>query len=261
MKLLAGTGFSRNAERDSNRVILNEMSANLLGFEHPENAIGKIIFRKGNNSKALEIAGVVANFHNEGLHKPIYPMIWNNNFPREFGYFSILTNTKNAQEMVKTLKTVWSRHYPKDNLNFVFANEQFNKQYESDSRFSKFYVWLTLLSIGIASVGLYGLILFYLEKKKKEISLRKVNGATIGQIISLVNFNFLKWIFASYIIAVPVAWFAMKNWLENFAYKTSLSWWIFILAGLLAFTIAFLTVTIQSFKAASKNPVESLRYE
>ena len=261
LKLLAGNNFSEDQQQNQNRVIINEMSSRLLGFESPEDAIGKEIFRKGNNTTSLKIAGVVADFHHEGLHKAIYPIIWNNQFPSEFGYFSVRINTKNLQETLSRLQSTWTRHYPKDNFDFVLANEQFNRQYESDSRFSKLYVWLTLLSIGIATIGLYGLIVYYLEKRKKEISLRKVNGANIGQIIHLINLTFIKWVVIAFVIAIPIAHYAMQKWLENFAYKTELSWWIFALAGLLTLGIALITVSWQSFKAASKNPVEVLRYE
>ena len=265
MRLLAGRDFSKNPVQDTAAVILTEMSARLLGFKNPQDAIGKRISRKGTgvfyNSQMLNIVGVVADFHNEGLHKSMYPMIWNNRFPSEFGYFSIRLNTKNMQESVQRFQSVWGNHYPKDNFDFVFANDQFNKQYESDNRFSKLYVWLTLLSIGIATIGLYGLILYYLEKRKKEISLRKVNGATIGQIVSLINFHFMKWILIACVFAMPIAWFAMHKWLENFAYKTKLSWWIFVLAGALVMGIALLTVSLQSWRAATRNPVEALRYE
>ena len=260
LKLLAGNDFSENDKQNRNRILLNESSIKLLGFNTPEEAIGKEIFRKG-DSIALKIEGVIGDFHNEGLHKAIYPIVWKNNYPSEFGYFSVRINTRNIQETLNKMKSVWSRHYPKDNFDFVFADEQFNRQYESDSRFSKLYVWLTLLSIGIATIGLYGLILFYLQKRKKEISLRKVNGATIGQIIIMVNLNFLKWLAIAFIIATPIAYYGINKWLESFAYKTSLSWWIFALAGLLVMGIALLTVSWQSWKAAKRNPVEALRYE
>jgi putative ABC transport system permease protein len=122
-------------------------------------------------------------------------------------------------------------------------------------------MWLTLLSIGIATMGLYGLIIFYLGKRNKEISLRKVNGASVAEIILLLNTDFIRWVVISVIIAFPVAWYAMNNWLINFAYKTNLIWWIFILSGILILTIVSLTVTLQSWRIATRNPVEALRYE
>ena len=260
LKLLAGIDFTESQTQNRRSVILNESTQKLLGFSSPEEAIGKEIFRRG-EADALKVVGVVADFHHEGLHKAIYPIVWNNQYPSEFGYFSALVNTKNTQETLAQMRRVWERHYPKDNFDYVFANEQFNRQYESDSRFSKLYVWLTLLSIVIASTGLYGLILFYLEKRKKEISLRKVNGATISQVIAMINFNFVKWVAIAFVVATPAAYYIMQRWLENFAYKTELSWWIFALAGALALGIALLTVSFQSWKAATRNPVEALRYE
>lgn len=260
LKLLAGNDFTESQAQSRNKVILNELSMKLLGFITPDEAIGKEIFRKG-DSTALKIEGVVADFHQEGLHKAIYPVIWNNQFPSEFGYFSVRINAKDIRETLNQIRGAWNRHYPKDNFDFAFADEQFNRQYESDSRFSKLYVWLTLLSIGIATMGLYGLILFYLEKRKKDISLRKVNGATTGQVITMINLKFVRWIAIAFALAVPFSYYAMHRWLENFAYKTGMSWWIFVLAGALATGIALLTVSWQSWLAASKNPVEVLRYE
>ncbi len=260
-KLLAGKGFEKKMEQNQNRVIVSELAAQLLGYENPEDAIGRKIYRDDNDTTALEIIGVVADFHNEGLHKTIYPVVWNNQYPWEFGYFSIRLNTSDIQATIKKLESIWNHHYPRDNFSFAFADEQFNRQYESDSRYSKFYLWLTLLSIGIATMGLYGLILFYLEKHKKEISLRKVNGATTGQVLLLLNLNFAKWVIAAFIVAVPVTWFLMRKWLESFAYRTSLAWWVFAVAGFIVLGVALITVSLQSWKAATKNPVEALRYE
>lgn len=260
LKLLAGNDFTESEAQNRNRVIVNELSMNLLGFDTPEEAVGREIFRKGDNTP-LKIAGVVADFHQEGLHKALYPVVWNNQFPSEFGYFSVRVNAKDIRETLNQIRSTWNRHYPKDNFDYVFADEQFNRQYASDSRFSKLYVWLTLLSIGIATIGLYGLILFYLEKRKKDLSLRKVNGATTGQVVALINLNFIKWIAIAFALAAPVAFYAMKRWLENFAYKTEMSWWVFGAAGLFAAAIALLTVSGQSWRAANKNPVDVLRYE
>ncbi len=260
IRLLAGNNFDLTPEQNLNEVIINESALTRLGFTNPEDAIGRWIFRNRDTTR-LEIIGVVADFHNEGLQKPIYPIVWNNYYPREFGYFAIRVNTKNIQQTVAQLQNVWDQHYTKDKLDFVYADQQFNGQYESESRYSKFYVWLTFLSITIATIGLYGLIIFYLGKRIKEIGLRKVNGASTAEIVTMLNKDFLSWVIVAFVVACPVAWFAMKNWLGNFAYKTGLNWWIFALAGILVFGIALLTVSFQSFKAANKNPVEVLRYE
>jgi putative ABC transport system permease protein len=261
LKLMAGKNFNVAAEQNYNDIVINESALNLLGFDNPEEAIGNWIFRRGNDTTRYEITGVVADFHNEGLQKPIYPIVWNNSYPREFGYFAIRVNTNNLQESVNRLREVWGNHYTKDELDFAFADQQFNRQYESENRYSSFYIWLTLLSVFILSIGLYGLINYYLGRRRKEISLRKVNGATVMQIVFLMNKDFLIWVTIAFIVALPVAWYVMKTWLSNFAYRTGMSWWIFLLAGFAVFLLTLLTVSLQSWKAATKNPVEELRYE
>jgi putative ABC transport system permease protein len=261
LNLLAGKNFNVAAEQNYNDIIINQSALNLLGFDNPEDAIGNWIFRRGNDTTRYEITGVVADFHNEGLQKPIYPIVWNNSYPREFGYFAIRVNTNNLRESVNRLGEIWSKHYTRDELDFAFADQQFNRQYESENRYSSFYLWLTLLSIFILTIGLYGLIVFYLGRRKKEISLRKVNGATIAQIVFLLNKDFLIWVGVAFLLAVPVGWYAINTWLRNFAYRTEMSWWVFLSAGLFVLVLTILTVSWQSFKAASKNPVEELRYE
>jgi putative ABC transport system permease protein len=261
LNLLAGKNFNDAAEQNYNDIMINESALNLLGFDNPEEAVGNWIFRRGNDTTRYEITGVVADFHNEGLQKPIYPIVWNNSYPREFGYFAIRVNTNNLQESVNRLREIWNKHYTKDELDFAFADQQFNRQYESENRYSSFYLWLTLLSIFILTIGLYGLIVFYLGRRKKEISLRKVNGATIAQIVFLLNKDFLIWVGVAFLLAVPVGWYAINAWLRNFAYRTDMSWWVFLSAGLFVLILTILTVSWQSYKAASKNPVEELRYE
>lgn len=261
LKLIAGRKFSRNADDNQNSIIINETSSKLLGFNSPEEAIDKRVYHKDDNQRELRVVGVVADHHNEGLQKPIYPMVWNNTYPFEFGYYALRVNSKNVQGAVQTLRAIWAKHYPKDNIDFVFANAQFNQQYDSEARFSKFYLWLTLLSIGISTMGLYGLILFYLEKRNKEIGIRKVNGATIAEVITMINKDFAIWVGIAFVVACPTAFYAMNSWLDHFAYRIDLSWIYFVVAGILILGIALITVTIQSWQTATKNPVEVLRYE
>jgi putative ABC transport system permease protein len=133
--------------------------------------------------------------------------------------------------------------------------------YRSEERFAKTIGLFAVLAIVISCIGILGLAIFSSERRIKEIGIRKVNGAKISEVMTMLNRDFVKWVFIASVIAIPVSWYAMNKWLENFAYKTELSWWIFALAGLLALGIALLTVSFQSYKAAVKNPVESLRYE
>ena len=261
LKLLAGRNFSPIPSQNQRKVIINERSAKEFGFKNPEDAVGNYIAYNDRDSVRIEIIGVVADFHNEGMQKPIYPMIYNNGHPFEFGFYSVRLNTPNYKQALSRLKTVWETHYPSDPMNYVFADEYFFRQYQSEARFGKFYSMLTILSISIACLGLYGLILFYLGRKRKEISIRKVNGARIYEVVVLLNTHIFIWVCLAFVIAFPVAWYATHKWLQNFAYKTGLSWWVFAISGALALFIALLTVSWQSFKAATRNPVESLRYE
>jgi len=260
LKLLAGRNFSRIPSENNHRLIVNESSIKELGYKSPEEAIGSFIHFAGDTARQ-EIIGVLLDFHNEGLQKPIYPIIYNYQHPSEFGYYSVKLNTKDVAKAMDHLKSIWTKHYPSDPMNYVFADEFFFRQYQSETRFGKFYTLLTILSIAIACLGLYGLIMFYLSQKRKEIGIRKINGARVLEVIIMLNRDFVKWVVIAFVIATPIAWYVMYKWLENFAYKTELSWWIFALAGLVAMLIALLTVSWQSWKAAISNPVETLRNE
>jgi putative ABC transport system permease protein len=261
LKLIAGRNFSSLPSDNRRRVLLNESSIKELQFKNPEEAIGRFIYRANRDSTPIEVIGVLADFHNEGLQKPIYPMIYNNGHPFEFGYYSVRVTTSETSKALLKLKEIWLNHFPSDPMDLFFAEDFFFKQYHSETRFGKFQASLTLLSIIIACLGLYGLIVFYLNQKRKEIGLRKINGARVTEIMLMLIRDFVIWVAIAFVVAVPVAWYVLDKWLQNFAYRTELSWWIFALAGLLSLGIALLTVSWQSWRAATKNPVESLRYE
>jgi putative ABC transport system permease protein len=261
LKLIAGRNFSSRPSDNRRRIMLNESSVKELGFSNPEDAVGKNIYRANRDTIPIEVIGVLADFHNEGLQKPIYPMIYNNGHPFEFGFYSVKLNTPDFNKALASLKIIWASHYPADPMEYFIADEFFFRQYQSETRFGKFYTSLTFLSITIACLGLFGLIVFYLNQKSKEIGLRKINGARVAEIMMMLNKDFIKWVAIAFIIAVPVAWYVMDKWLQNFAYRTELSWWVFVLAGLLALSIALITVSWQSWRAATRNPVEALRYE
>jgi putative ABC transport system permease protein len=261
LTILAGRNFSSRLSDNRRKVLLNESSIRELEFRSPEDAIGKFIYRANRDTVPIEVIGVIADFHNEGLQKPVYPMVFNSSYPSEFGYFSVKLSTDNFDKALERLKTVWANHYPSDPIDYFFADEYFFRQYRSETRFGKFYISLTILSITIACLGLYGLILFYLIRKRKEIGIHKINGARVSEVMIMLNLDLIKWLGFAFIIAVPIAWYTMDKWLQNFAYRTELSWWIFALAGLVTLMIALLTVSWQSWKAATKNPIEALRYE
>jgi len=261
LHLIAGRNFTSRIPENFRKVILNESSIKELGFSSPEDAVGKNIYRSNRDTIPIEVIGVLADFHNEGLQKPIYPMVYNNGYPFEFGFYSVRLNTNNFSKALERLQVIWDSHYPSDPIDYFFADEFFFRQYQSEARFGNFYISLTVLSITIACLGLFGLIVFYLDQKRKEIGLRKINGAREYEILVMLNKNITGWVITAFVLALPVSFFTMQKWLQNFAYRTELSWWIFVLAGLLVLLIALLTVSWQSWRAATRNPIEIMRYE
>ncbi|MCE4562927.1 ABC transporter permease [Maribellus sp. CM-23] len=167
----------------------------------------------------------------------------------------------NLHAGMEAIKRVWNEYYPKQELDYFFIDERIAQQYKSETILSRILFAFSLIGILICIIGISALALFISQQRTKEIGIRKVNGAKVSEIMALLNRDFVRWVVVSFIIATPVAWYAMSKWLENFAYKTELSWWIFALAGLLALGIALLTVSWQSWRTATRNPVEALRYE
>ena len=262
LKLLAGRNFSPVPSQNRRKLLINEKGIKDLGFSSPEEAVGRFIQRTGRrDTMGFEVIGVLADFNNESLHKPIYPMVFSNAHPSSFGYYSVKIGSPDIEGSVGKLKSIWEKHYPEDPMNFVFADEFYLLQYKSESRFGKFYTMLCLLSLLITCLGLYGLFVFYLNQKTHEISIRKINGSSVTEVTMLLFRNFLTWLMFAFILAVPVSWLVMQKWLENFAYKTALSWWIFLAAGLSVMILSVLTISLLSWRAATRNPVEALRYE
>ncbi|MGV8093664.1 MAG: ABC transporter permease [Mangrovibacterium sp.] len=159
------------------------------------------------------------------------------------------------------IQKTWQEMLPGHPLKYQFYDEWFDSMYRSEERFARTIGLFAVLAIVISCIGILGLAIFSSERRTKEIGVRKVNGAKVSEILTMLNKDFVKWVVIAFVIATPIAWYAMHKWLENFAYKTTLNWWIFALAGLLALGIALLTVSWQSWKAATRNPVEALRYE
>ena len=166
-----------------------------------------------------------------------------------------------ASQWKKTINKKWEEIMPAYPLKYQFFDDWFDQMYEKEEHFAKTIGLFALLAIAISCFGILGLAIFSADQRTKEIGVRKVNGAKTYEIISMLNRGFSKWVAIAFVLACPIAWYVMHKWLENFAYKTELSWWIFALAGIIAMGIALLTVSFQSWRAATRNPVESLRYE
>ncbi|MEO6734522.1 MAG: ABC transporter permease [Ferruginibacter sp.] len=260
LQLLAGRNFYSIPDHNKDKGIINERAAKVFGFKTADEAIGKYFYKKGEDRR-MEIIGVVKDFHNEGLQKPIYPMVWNNDHPYEFGYYSFLIKDGNLQNSLQLLERKWKEHYSADPFHCVFVDDFFNHQYASEVRFGKFYILLAVLSISISCLGLYGLLLFYLGQKRKEIAIRKISGAYISQLVFFINKSFIRWNLVAFFIACPLVYLIMHNWLQNFAYQTDISWWVFIVSGAATFIITLLTVSWQSYKAALQKPTVALKQE
>jgi putative ABC transport system permease protein len=176
-------------------------------------------------------------------------------------YIFIKYNSAQLSHLIPFIQNTWKNIAPDKELDFKFWDEQLNQRYQSEERWSQIIGYAAIIAIIISSLGLFGLTLMVINRRVKEIGIRKINGAKAMEVITMLNKDFIKWVAIALIIACPIAYLAMQKWLENFAYKTSLSWWIFVLAGVLSLGIALLTVTWQSWQAATRNPVEALRYE
>ncbi len=264
-QLVAGRMFSEDFNGDVNsRVIVNEATLRRFSIS-PDKAIGqKLNFSMGQNKVgSLEIIGVVKDFHFADFHQIIQPYAFflSNKNKSNFNYIIAHTNTADVAKILPVLGTIWKSLVPEEPFSYSFLDEDFESNYVADARTFRIVNAFTIISILISCLGLFGLVTFATQQRSKEIGIRKINGAKVSEVMTMLNIDLFKWIIIAFLIATPLAWFAMHKWLENFAYKTELSWWIFALAGLLAMGIAILTVSWQSWKAATRNPVEALRYE
>ncbi len=257
-RLKSGSFFSENyTGEQKNEILLNEAAVRYLGFENP---VGEIVSMDG--AKAVKIVGVVYNFNFQSMRREIVPIRIrkSDRFLRGFDVV-IRYRHEMANEAIEYFTKVFNERYKGYKTEIVFHEDKIEELYKNELFEAKILVLGIALAVFIAVMGILGITLFAVRQQVKEIGIRKINGAKVSDILSMLNFNLLKWVVIAFVIATPIAYYAMHKWLENFAYKTELSWWIFALAGLLALGIALLTVSWQSWKAATRNPVEALRYE
>jgi putative ABC transport system permease protein len=250
LKFKEGSGFP---ESSAGYCVVNQTFIDEKKIEHP--MVDKI--ELGGNE--YQICAIMNDFHQQSLRSKISPFVAFLN-PNQIAY-SVIRFSGNPHEIINFLKKTSEKYLPNSLFEYEFMDEKVKLAYRTEIRFSHIIKLLTVLSVLIAVLGLLGLSYFSSLVRIKEIGIRKVNGAKVSEILTLLNKNFVKWVAIAFVVATPIAWYAMSKWLESFAYKTSLSWWIFALSGALALIIAWLTVSLQCWKAATRNPVESLRYE
>jgi putative ABC transport system permease protein len=176
-------------------------------------------------------------------------------------YYSMKAEMTDISRLISELEKIWIAHYPGNPYYYFFMDDFYNEQYKAEQRFSGLFLAGSLLAIILACLGLSGLSTYAITRRTKEIGIRKANGATVSRVMVLLNKDFVTWVAIAFVIGCPIAWFIMNNWLQNYATKTELSWWIFALAGIIAIIIALFTVSWQSWRAATKNPVDALRDE
>ena len=259
MTLAMGRDFSPTFAGDSTAFIINETTAGILGHSNP---IGQNIYLTDNNNNmhAHPIIGVVKNFNFESMHQAIGPLIMQVQYASN-GIVSFRINTTHASETIDHIRAVWKTLSPESPFNYRFLDAAFNDMYKADQQAGRIALVFAALALIIGCMGIFGLAAFIAERRTKEIGIRKVLGASVGGILGLLSAEFTRLVVISFVIAAPLAGWMMNSWLRDFAYRTTLTWWIFAVAGAATFLIALVTVSFQSLKAAMSDPVKSLRAE
>ncbi|MGV8947601.1 MAG: ABC transporter permease [Lutibacter sp.] len=258
LTLKSGNPFPESTNGFNENIIVNEAFVESFNLKNP---IGTTI---PFNNKNHTITGIIKDFHTEPFSKNIKPTVigsLNNNLDYRYSVIQFKLEDALIEPTLNEIKKLWIEMYPNEIFSFVFIKDEFNSFHQDYFRLYKIVRFFTIISLLLTIFGLFGTAFYFIESRTKEIGIRKINGATITQILSLLNKNFIKWVGVAFVIAVPVSWYFMSKWLENFAYKITLNWWIFAISGIIALIIAVLTVSWQSFKAATKNPVNALRDE
>jgi ABC-type antimicrobial peptide transport system permease subunit len=254
LQMKEGRWYFPGSKDDAKNYILNETAVKQLNIHQP--VIGQ---RFSQNGVAGIIIGIVKDFHHGSMHSKIEPvLIYNNNWKP---YLFVKAKEGNVKQTLASIQTVWHQFLPDEPFDYTFLDDSFNSLYRSDLKISKLILVFSIITIIISALGLFGLAAFMAERKTKEIGIRKILGATIVSITALLSKEFIGLVIIAIIIASPIAWWSMNKWLEDFAYRINISWWMFLLAGLTALLVALLTVSYQAIKAAIANPVKSLKTE
>ncbi len=248
LKIIEGESFG-SFQTDRTEMIFNESAAKQFNLKAGE------IFN------GFYVKGIAKDFNAHSFRRMIQPMVILQQDPKKMNLFAIKTNGKNDTEITQFIQKLFKEISPDKMVKVYSLTDQITEFYKTEQQQAKLISAFSFLAIALSIMGLLGMVLNTLSRKTKEIGIRKVNGAKTFEVIAMLNKDFLKWVVIAFVIACPIAWYTMNKWLENFAYKTELSWWIFALAGIIAMGIALFTVSFQSWRAATRNPVESLRYE
>jgi putative ABC transport system permease protein len=258
MEIVKGRNFSKEYGSDSSGILINETTAKFLQYDDP---IGKKIYTIGDNNQTLSftIIGVVKNFNFESLKQNVGPLAFF--LRKDNGLASFKVNTGNVTSLVGQIENTWKKMAPGMPFSYRFLDQSFDEMYRTEQRIGKIAMIFSVLAILIACLGLFGLAAFIAEQRTKEIGIRKVLGASVRGIVQLLSKDFVRLVVIAFVISAPLAWYFMHKWLQDFAYRIQIGWWVFVIAGILALGIALLTISMQAIKAALANPVKNLRSE
>jgi len=258
LKIIAGRDYSKDHPTDARQgMLLNEQACKAFGWT-PEEAIGKGVRTAGVDTG--RVIGVMADFHQHGLQQRIDPIA---TFigPYAWGYMAVKLKPGNVNTAIRQIESYWKSRFSGYPFEYFFLDEDFNKQYQAEQRISTTFSLFAMLAVVIACMGLFGLATFMAERRRKEVGIRKVLGATVGGVTALLSKDFLKLVVVANLVAWPVGWWVMNRWLQDFEYRITISWQLFLLAGVISILIALFTVSFQAVRAALANPVKSLRSE
>lgn len=260
IKIISGRDFH---VKDTLKTLINETLCKRLGLT-PEKAPGTRLYSKylDNPVTYVDVVGVMKDFNYNSLHGEVKPfMLFYNSDPNAFSFMTVSLNSRDYKTLLSKIQTIWQKNLPGVPFEYTFLDEEVQKQYEAEISLSQIINSFTIMAILISCLGLFGLAAFSAEQRQKEIGIRKVLGASVTGMVGLLSKEFVKLVAISFIIATPVAWWGMNKWLQGFAYKVPVSWWMFAIAGMMSITIALMTVSFQAIRAALANPVKSLRSE
>jgi putative ABC transport system permease protein len=260
MKLIAGRNLQQSDT--TNEYVINQTYATVLGYKDPAGIIGQTLDR---GDRKIPIVGVLADIHTKSLHSPIQPLAFSSEAQEHYTFHIALPpkgkSTDNWKKTIAGIGSAWKEIYPEEEFNYEFLDESIAKFYKKEQDTANLLNWSTGLAVFISCLGLLGLVIYTTTQRTKEIGVRKVLGASVSQIVSLLSKDFISLVLLAFVIAAPLAWWAMNKWLQDFAYRTTFNWWIFAISGSLMLIIALLTLSIQTIRSAVANPVKSLRTE
>jgi putative ABC transport system permease protein len=264
LQIVAGRAFDKSRASDSTGLVLNEAAVKQLGFASNEDAIGKQVWIETKDTKPDLVIGVIKDYHQRSLQLNYTPVIlfmdpqfsW---VPAN--YFSVKFNGDNPDHILAGIKATWAGYFPESSLDWFFLDDFYNRQYQQDQRFGKLFMLFSCLAIIIACMGLFGLTAFSTSRRIKEIGVRKVLGASVNSIISMLTMDAVKLVLLSAVLALPLSYLFIKEWLRGYAFRTTLTWWQFTVPVVVLLFISIVTIAYITFKAAVVNPVNSIRDE